>query len=135
MAEKTFRIYLSDQVRHTIGLTSPVPFGMAKLSIDTSAHWAERLDYVPAKGEIIVYSDRRTINDVPYPGIKIGDGNAYVVDLPFAGDDTSNIITDIIESHINDTVIHVSSSDRDNWNRKISCRIDGERLILEGSDL
>ena len=132
---QTYHINLSEQVRHTIGLASPVPFGMAKLTIDTSSHWAERIDYVPIKGEIIVYSDRRIIDGIPYPGIKIGDGNAYAVDLPFVGDDFSGIITDIINSHINDTVMHISSSDRDNWNRKISCRIDGERLILEGSDL
>ena len=45
---------------------------------DTSANWSSALNFVPKKGEIIVYDDYATINDggnISYiPGVKIGDG-------------------------------------------------------------
>ena len=133
-APQAHQIKLSEQVLHAIGVTSPVPYGTARMTIDTSAHWSERIDYVPQVGEIVVYSDRRVVDGVPYPGIKIGDGKAYVVDLPFAGDDSNQIIADMISSHINNEEVHLVPGERDNWNSKVSCSIDGERLILEGMD-
>lgn len=46
-----------------------------KHKIDTSANWAKAVNFVPLKGEIIVYSDLRKI--------KVGDGITKVNDLPF----------------------------------------------------
>lgn len=125
---------MSDQVLHSIGVAPAIPHGMAKLTMDTTAHWAEKLTYIPQRGEIIVYSDRQIIDGVEYPGVKIGDGKAYCVDLPFVGDDSNNAIIDLINNHINDTDAHLVPGERDAWNRKVSCSIDGERLILEGMD-
>lgn len=58
---------------------------------DTTAHWNAALGFVPLDGELIIYTDYRTetvvedgkqvVKDVP--GMKIGDGKAYVQDLPF----------------------------------------------------
>ena len=53
-----------------------------KATVDTTDGWMQRRKYVPFRGEIIVYSDRNVIDGMDYPGIKIGDGMAYVVDLP-----------------------------------------------------
>ena len=33
-----------------------------------------------------------------------------------------------IEEHVSDSAIHVSDEDRENWNNKVSCAIDGEIL-------
>ena len=46
-----------------------------KHKIDTSANWAKAVNFVPLKGEIIVYSDTYQI--------KVGDGVTKVNDLPF----------------------------------------------------
>ena len=99
--------------------------------MDTSANWATRTGYIPARGEIIVYSDRHVIDSVNYPGVKIGDGLAYVVDLPFVGDDISNQIVEVLNAHINDSDSHISAAERELWNNKVSCAVLGENLIFE----
>jgi len=37
---QTYRINISDQVLHSIGVAPAIPYGMAKLTMDTTAHWA-----------------------------------------------------------------------------------------------
>jgi hypothetical protein len=132
---KVQQISLASIPPQIIGVVTPVAHGMAKLTIDTSSNWATRTFYIPAKGEIIVYSDRHVIDSVNYPGVKIGDGLAYVVDLPFVGDDISNQIAEALNLHINDSASHVSAADRENWNNKVSCIVLGENLIFEGGGL
>ena len=107
-----------------IGDKSSVELGVPSLKIDTAANWATRIDYVPPEGEIIVYSDQflDSGGQVPIPAIKIGDGMAYVVDLPFLSDETRDILAD----HIHNTVIHITQEERDAWNEKVSC--DTEEL-------
>ena len=46
-----------------------------KHKTDTSANWAKAVNFVPLKGEIIIYSDTYQI--------KVGDGATKVNDLPF----------------------------------------------------
>lgn len=54
----------------------------------TTAEWAELETYVPVFGEIDIYTDHgETDDDQVVPGIKVGDGETLVADLPFVGDD------------------------------------------------
>ena len=46
-----------------------------KHKTDTSANWAKAVNFIPLKGEIIIYSDTYQI--------KVGDGVTKVNDLPF----------------------------------------------------
>lgn len=84
-------------------------------AVKTSAEWAELTTLVSVRGEVYVYSDYQTDehgNDIP--GVKMGDGLAYVVDLPFvAGTD-----------------YRISQEDIENWNNKVAVRLDGETLIF-----
>ena len=130
---KAYQINITDDMAHTLGIIMP-PCGNARLSMGTVAYWEARRDYIPKKGEIVVYTDRRVIDGVAYPGIKIVDGRAFGIDLPFAGDDSVQIIMDILEDHIHDNARHIVPGERENWNNKVSCSIDGERLILEGME-
>lgn len=77
----------------------------------TSAEWAELTDLVSREGEIYVYSDAGANGE---PMVKIGDGNAYVVDLPFTA------VTDF----------RITDTDIQNWNNKVAVRIEGDRLIF-----
>ena len=48
---------------------------------DTTANWNAHRDFVPMRGEIIIYMDAGHMDDgyghqSNVPGIKIGDGNA-----------------------------------------------------------
>ena len=58
-----------------------------KHKTDTSANWAKAVNFVPLKGEIIVYSDLRKI--------KVGDGTTKVNSLEFLADsDTHQPVVD-----------------------------------------
>ena len=72
---------------------------------DTTAHWNAARGMVPLAGEVIIYTDYKTIQkeidgemrNVFIPGVKIGDGQTYVQYLPFI--DTE--LRDRIMEHIN----------------------------------
>ena len=100
------------------------------VSEGTTSYWAQNASYVPQKGEIVVYSDYETESGVSIAGIKVGDGSAYVVDLPF----TDSKLKNRFEDHINDMVRHITSTERTAWNDKINVTLTDENLILTQGD-
>lgn len=90
-----------------------------KLKRDTTANWNTARGFIPLEGELIIYLDGRQVEKdgetINLPTIKIGDGLAYVQDLPFVDDDTR----DTLLMHINDALSHVSARDRQFWNHKV----------------
>lgn len=127
----SFRVNLANNVTEQIRMISPSSSAfLGRITINTTDGWNAQRTYVPIKGEIVIFSDRHVIDDVNYPGIKVGDGMAYVVDLPFFGDDETNSIMGIINDHINNESIHVSMEDRDFWNAKLNYETVGENLIF-----
>ena len=97
---------------------------------DTTANWNTRTSYVPQANDIIIYTDKDEIEKdgetVSVPGIKMGDGNAYVVDLPFVTD----ALQQTLMAHINDTDIHVTNSEKAFWSNKLNLDISDEMLIF-----
>lgn len=95
----------------------------------TTAYWAES-GYIPADGEIIVYTDKASkIVDgetVYIPGIKVGSGNAYVSDLVFVGDD----VADSLHAHVNDNVRHITMAERLSWSDKLN--VDDNFEVVNG---
>lgn len=84
-------------------------------AIKTSEQWAQLTSLVSVRGEMYVYSDAsEDAQGNPVPMAKFGDGNAYVVDLPFA-------------SAID---LRITEEDIENWNNKVAVRIEGDRLIF-----
>ena len=102
----------------------------ARALVDTTANWQKRTSYIPVKGEIIIYSDRNVVDEHNYPGIKIGDGLAYVVDLPFVGQEVEAHILGVLNEHIEDMHMHITDEEREFWNNKLNYSIDGEKLIF-----
>lgn len=105
------------------------------VSENTTAGWNENPLYLPKAGEICVYTDRTTVVDdqgheITFSGIKIGDGNAYLIDLPFVGDDTRYMVLQRIQQHEANAAIHVSPEDRSFWNNKLNYDVAEEELIL-----
>lgn len=81
----------------------------------TSAEWAELITLQSRKGEVYIYTDAAEDDEGnPLPMVKIGDGNAFVVDLPF----TTSVD------------FRITQEDIDNWNGKVSVRLEGENLIF-----
>ena len=105
-----------------------------RMKTDTTEAWSSVPMFVPLAGELIVYSDyaKQRVDDieVPVPNFKIGDGNAYLVDLPFVGDDLRARLT----AHMNDAGIHITEEEREFWNNKVRCYteadVSGEQLIF-----
>ena len=98
--------------------------------IDTTSHWNSQPTYIPKRGDIIVYSDHDTVIDEgvkkDVPGVKIGDGLAYLIDLPF----TTDAIAQRLIAHIGNSAIHVSAEDRAFWDNKLNYDVEGEELLF-----
>lgn len=89
------------------------------------------IGYIPAEGEIIVYTDYYVDEDgKKYPSMKIGTGNAYIQDLAFVGD----IQKEEVIQQLKDADALVSDEDRVRWNGKLNIDDDsevvGETLIF-----
>lgn len=101
---------------------------------NTTAYWNSKIGYIPAAGELVIYSDfQTTVVDgqvVEIPGIKIGSGNGYVQDLAFLGDKESEELFE----HISNTVIHTSAAEKLFWNNKLNVNdaqeVVGENLVF-----
>lgn len=100
-----------------------------KVSEGNTVYWNEtNKTYIPEKNEIIIYIDYFVDERGLVPNIKIGDGLAYVVDLPFVAQN----IAEELNSHMLDGEIHVSAADRLKWDNKVACLIydEEERLLF-----
>lgn len=99
------------------------------IEIGSTTEWQEKLTYIPNQGTILIYTDKDTLNDnTTVAGIKIGDGLAYGIDLPFIGDEISENLLD----HISDAIKHITAAERTKWNNKITCEntVTNETLVL-----
>lgn len=94
--------------------------------IRTTQEWNQNPNFIGQPGVLYVYSDyiEKTISHQGeplktqlIPGIKVGDGQAYLIDAPF----------------INDRNFYISDSDRAKWDNKISFPNDS-RTYSVGQD-
>lgn len=97
-----------------------------KLLVATTAEWNAQRSLIAEKGCVYVYSDyEHTELGTPVPGFKVGDGLAYLIDLPFNDD--------LFLAHASDNVIHVTDAEREFWNNKVTAYINAtntEELVL-----
>jgi hypothetical protein len=105
------------------------------VSENTTSGWNETPQYLPKQGEICIYTDAVVVVDdmgktVTYPDIKIGDGNAYLINMPFVSAGVRYAILDALGDHIRNTVVHITQEEREFWNNKLNYDMDGEQLIL-----
>lgn len=92
----------------------------SKIRINTTANWNADKSYVPDAGVLIIYTDGATEGDKLVPKIKVGDGNAYLIDLPFSDIDIKNLL----DEHISNQSIHITDDERANWNDKVSISVN-----------
>ena len=98
----------------------------------TKAEWDAQPTLRTQLNTIYVYTDAFTYNDgtedIVVAGIKIGDGNAYLIDKPFITDYLANVLME----HMQDNERHLNEGERDKWNNKITCsdEISNETLVL-----
>lgn len=111
----------------------PETLDRTAIHYDTTEAWNSSITFIAERGHIYIYSDCSTkeLEDgsiVKIPGLKIGDGTSYLIDMPFVS--TGNV--DMFIEHMENQSIHVSETDRPNWDNKVSASVDQttESLIL-----
>lgn len=92
---------------------------------DTKEAWDIQHELVSERAAIYVYSDKAFIEDEVgnrtfVPGIKVGDGTSYLIDMPFVGDE----ILLAFARHAQNTEIHITQQERIFWNNKVSGFLD-----------
>lgn len=102
---------------------------------DTTANWNAQAQFIPLRGEVIIYTDHGQIEDefhntINVPGIKIGDGNAYLIDLPFVNDDARYQILTELRMHTGNAEIHVTAENKAFWDNKLNMTVSDGNLIL-----
>lgn len=107
------------------GNVSLADLGLHGIYYDTKANWDQQVSLVGEEGSIYVYKDAEVIYDeVGNPtfiaGIKVGDGNAYLIDMPFVSADMSAALL----RHISDQHVHLTDAERQFWNNKVSAYTD-----------
>ena len=120
------------------GTTRVVPYDVysdsAKILSNTTAGWNAQSRLIAQKNVIYIYTDYRQITDESgqtkyVPGLKIGDGLAYLADAPFIP-----FSDDYLMDHINDTDIHVTLAEKAFWNYKVTTQeVEGETLVFTRS--
>ena len=96
--------------------------------IGTTAYFEGVKTTVPPRGQLVIFSDlyERTNSEgskITSAGIKVGDGEKTIEQLPF--------IDWFYWDHINDKNIHVTAEQKTFWDNKITCKVDDETLNLK----
>ena len=117
-----------------VGALTAEDLGLGSVYYDTTEHWDSQAGLVSQEGVVYIYSDYTYIEDdvgnrTWIAGLKVGDGSAYLRDLPFVSD----AMTATIIHHVSDSSMHTTPQEKAFWNNKVSSYIDhedGEVLVL-----
>lgn len=125
------KIYLGDVQLSNTQLLERIDFlnqqlqGKATMLAKTTEEWSHQTSLISQTNTFYIYTDRTVEDGKSYPGIKVGDGVSYVVDLPF--------VDDLFYSHTNNLDIHVTLAEKEFWNNKVriqDSKINQENLIF-----
>lgn len=81
-----------------------------QMKTDTPENWATKIDFIPMRGEIIIYLGEE---EGAIPSIKVGDGETLVEDLPFIASSSSsdgNFVNQEDFNELNEAFINLNSS-------------------------
>lgn len=88
--------------------------GDCRVLYATTATWNSQPQLISAKGFIYIYSDyRQNEQGQNVPAMKVGDGNAYLIDMPFSDE--------LLYEHLADNIRHITQQEREFWNNKVRC--------------
>lgn len=98
---------------------------------DTVEGWKSKIHYVAEQNTMYIYIDYKKDEDQDFyiPGIKLGDGKTYLIDLPFLNNINSDIDKQILQ-HVKNKDIHITSQQRLFWNNKLNLTMDNENLVF-----
>lgn len=121
--------YLKDGVMTDVGaVLDEMLSSSASFEIHTFQEWIEAGRNISQAGVLYVYSDGYELEDgTTIPRIKIGDGLAYISDLPFFDE---KLRLDLAQ-HINDLDVHVTYEEKMAWWNKLN--VDDNEEIVDGA--
>lgn len=91
--------------------------GDCRVLYASTATWNSQPQLISARGYIYIYSDyKQNDQHQNIAGMKVGDGSAYLIDMPF--------VDELLYNHVADIQVHISQSEREFWNNKVRCFID-----------
>ena len=98
---------------------------------DSTENWSYRTTFIPRRGQIIIYSDGYTDSEGnKVPGIKIGDGLAYGVDLPFITKRYDSMLV-ALNNHATNSGIHITQEEKEFLcNQAVTCSYSNETLTF-----
>jgi hypothetical protein len=83
----------------------------------TTFEWDQMPTLKSKSGYVYVYTDHFTDDEGnEIPGIKIGNGKSYVIELPF--------LDEIYSKHLLDNERHITQAEREFWNNKVRCYVN-----------
>lgn len=102
--------------------------GLRSILYGTTEEWNSQNNLIAEEGVVYIYSDYQTTTidgvEKTVPGIKIGDGKAYLIDIPFI----TQVTQQALFQHISNSEIHTNSSEKNFWNQKITSFMDNQDL-------
>ena len=101
----------------------------ATIIIKSAQAWPEYDHAISNLGTIYIYTYENES-----PKVRIGDGGAYICDLPF----TTDTISNKIDNHINNETIHISQEQRQFLNDKVTAYVHPDnqnQLVLDDGTL
>lgn len=92
----------------------------SRVMYGTTAYWDGQPELIAKENAIYVYTDGFPRTPHNLVRFKVGDGQSYLIDLPY---------TDMVYyDHVSDPIIHITQEEREFWNNKVSCTIEGESI-------
>lgn len=99
--------------------------GIERFLYGTVEYWNSYPTLIAEQGTVYVYTDYSEVEGQLVPNFKIGDGTSYLLDMPF--------VSANMDEHIQDEIRHITQSEREKWNNKVSVSIsalDDENLVF-----
>lgn len=100
----------------------------------TTAQWNAEITTIGEKNVLYIYTDYKTVEqqgeEYFLPGLKVGDGTSYLIDLPFLND--TSALNQALLDHINNHIVHITPEQRAFWNDKLNYQslLINETLVL-----
>lgn len=100
-----------------INAVNELELKMPKILFAPKADWDMDSTKIAEANTIYVYTDYTGYDGKSLAGFKVGDGVSYLIDMPF--------VDQVYNDHINDSTIHITQAEREFWNNKVRCYLDG----------
>lgn len=89
-----------------------LPIGNKQIFSNTTENWNSNVTLIGKKDCLYVYTDYKKEDGKDIPAFKVGDGKAYLIDLPFSY--MGNVTAEQIEFWNNKVTAYVDDNDEEN---------------------